>query len=53
MEEHERSHIIEALRKCNGKIFGKNGAAELLGLKVSTLNSRIKKLGIEKSDVQS
>lgn len=53
MEEHERNHIIEALRKCNGKIFGKNGAAELLGLKVSTLNSRIKKLGIEKSDARS
>ncbi|WP_343303631.1 sigma-54 dependent transcriptional regulator [Chitinophaga niabensis] len=51
MEEHERNHIIDALRKCNGKIFGKNGAAELLGLKVSTLNSRIKKLGIEKSHV--
>lgn len=51
MEEHERNHIIEALRKCNGKIFGKNGAAELLGLKVSTLNSRIKKLGIEKGSI--
>ena len=48
MKESERDHIISALKKCNGKIFGKNGAAELLGLKVSTLNSRIKKLGIEK-----
>lgn len=49
MEDNERNHIIAVLKKCNGKIFGKNGAAELLGLKVSTLNSRIKKLGIEKA----
>lgn len=48
IEENERDHISEALRQCNGKIFGKGGAAELLGINVSTLNSRIKKLGIKK-----
>ncbi len=48
-EENEKDHIIEVLKKCNGKIFGKGGAAELLGLNVSTLNSRIKKLGINKT----
>ena len=37
------------LKKCSGKIFGKNGAAELLGINASTLNSRIKKLGINKT----
>ncbi|GGH76920.1 DNA-binding NtrC family response regulator [Filimonas zeae] len=46
--ENERDHIAAALKQCNGKIFGKGGAAELLGINVSTLNSRIKKLGIEK-----
>ncbi|MBV7529160.1 sigma-54 dependent transcriptional regulator [Chitinophaga sp. sic0106] len=49
IEENEREHIISVLIKCNGKIFGKNGAAELLGMNVSTLNSRIKKLGIDKA----
>jgi len=53
MEENEKDHIIEVLKKCNGKIFGKGGAAELLGLNVSTLNSRIKKLGINKSTIIS
>jgi two-component system, NtrC family, response regulator HydG len=49
IEELEREHIIDVLAKCNGKVFGKGGAAELLGLNVSTLNSRMKKLGIDKS----
>lgn len=47
--ENERDHILQVLIQCNGKIFGKGGAAELLGINVSTLNSKIKKLGIEKS----
>lgn len=48
IEENEREHITTVLKLCNGKIFGEGGAAELLGMNVSTLNSRIKKLGIEK-----
>ncbi|WP_295122024.1 sigma-54 dependent transcriptional regulator [uncultured Chitinophaga sp.] len=47
-EENEREHIIAVLRRCNGKIFGPGGAAEVLDMNVSTLNSRIKKLGIDK-----
>jgi two-component system, NtrC family, response regulator HydG len=46
--ENERDHIIAALKKCNWKVYGPGGAAELLEINVSTLNSRIKKLGIEK-----
>ncbi|HEY6902412.1 MAG TPA: sigma-54 dependent transcriptional regulator [Puia sp.] len=46
--ENERDHIIEVLRNCKGKVAGKGGAAELLGINISTLNSRIKKLGIDK-----
>jgi two-component system response regulator HydG len=49
IEENERQHIIAVLDMCKGKIFGKGGAAEMLGMNVSTLNSRIKKLGIDKS----
>ena len=48
MDENERINILAALRQSGGKIFGTGGAAELLGVSVSTLNSRIKKLGIEK-----
>jgi two-component system response regulator HydG len=48
MEEMERLHIIQVLRQCNGKVAGKGGAAEFLNMHASTLNSRIKKLGIRK-----
>jgi two-component system, NtrC family, response regulator HydG len=48
MEEIEKGHIIEVLRQCKGKIAGKGGAAEFLKMHASTLNSRIKKLGIRK-----
>jgi two-component system response regulator HydG len=46
--ENERDHILAALRVCNWKVYGPGGAAELLQIHVSTLNSRIKKLGITK-----
>lgn len=46
MEENERDHIIGVLKQCHGKVFGKGGAAELLEMNASTLNSRIRKLGI-------
>lgn len=49
MEENERDHIIAVLEKCNWKISGKGGAAELLDINANTLFSRIKKLGIEKN----
>jgi DNA-binding NtrC family response regulator len=46
--ENERDHILIALERCNWKIHGRGGAAELLELNGSTLLSRMKKLGIEK-----
>jgi two-component system response regulator HydG len=49
MTENERDHILSALERCSWKIYGQGGAAELLELNPSTLNSRMKKLGIEKS----
>lgn len=48
IEENERDHIIAALQETGGKISGPGGAAELLGINVSTLNSRMRKLGIKK-----
>ncbi len=46
--ENERDHILSVLESCNWKISGKGGAAEILDINVNTLNSRMKKLGIEK-----
>ncbi|MBP1761319.1 MAG: transcriptional regulator, NifA subfamily, Fis Family [Firmicutes bacterium] len=49
LEEMERQFILQALQKTGWKIYGPNGAAEMLGLNHSTLYSRMKKLGIRKS----
>lgn len=46
--ELEREHILTVLKKCNHKISGPGGAAELLNLPPSTLASKMKKLGIVK-----
>jgi DNA-binding NtrC family response regulator len=42
-----KDQIMSALRRCNGKISGKGGAAELLQLPPSTLTSKIKRYGIQ------
>jgi DNA-binding NtrC family response regulator len=47
MEEMEREHILEILKICKGKVFGEGGAAEMLNIPSTTLNSKIKKLGIK------
>lgn len=49
LEEMERKYILQILDLCNGKISGPGGAAELLGIKRTTLTSKMEKLGIEKS----
>lgn len=46
----ERDHILRVLRDAKGMIAGDNGAAARLGLKRTTLNSKMKKLGIVRSD---
>ena len=50
LEATEREHILRVLREANGKIAGPKGAAARLGVKRTTLNSKLKKLGIERSD---
>ncbi len=49
LEEMEREHILQTLRESKWKLSGPGGAAPRLGLKRTTLQSRMKKLGIEKS----
>ncbi|MBM4123439.1 MAG: GAF domain-containing protein [Nitrospira sp.] len=48
MAEAERAHIIETLHHTNWVVAGAKGAAARLGLKRSTLQHRMKKLGIKK-----
>jgi transcriptional regulator with GAF, ATPase, and Fis domain len=51
LADAERDHIIRTLHKCGGKVFGPGGAAGVLGVPASTLNSRIKRLGIKKNSL--
>lgn len=44
----EREHILSVLKRTNGRIRGQHGAAELLNINPTTLESRMKKLGIPK-----
>ncbi|MGH8566051.1 MAG: sigma 54-interacting transcriptional regulator [Gammaproteobacteria bacterium] len=48
LEAAERTHILKALEACGWRVSGTGGAAELLGLRPSTLDFRMKKLGIER-----
>jgi transcriptional regulator with GAF, ATPase, and Fis domain len=47
-EQAERDNILAVLKRANGKIRGKGGAAELLDIKPTTLEYRMDKLGIRK-----
>jgi formate hydrogenlyase transcriptional activator len=46
LEEAERAHVREALRRAGGVIHGPRGAAALLAVKPTTLRSRMERLGI-------
>nr|WP_255678750.1 sigma-54 dependent transcriptional regulator [Mucilaginibacter sp. UR6-1] len=48
IDENERDHIFEVLRICKGKVSGTDGAAKLLGVPATTLNSKMKRLGLSK-----
>ncbi len=46
LQQAERDHILAALRAVGWKVSSRGGAAELLGLRPTTLEARMKKLGI-------
>lgn len=48
LKDMEIEHIIHALELSNFKVSGNDGAAQLLGLKRSTLNSKMRQLGISR-----
>ncbi len=51
--EAERKVILEALKVASGQISGNGGAAERLGLKRTTLQNKMRRLGIGKGDYQT
>ena len=48
LDEVIRAHIERALRAAGGRVYGTDGAAALLGVKPTTLQSRMKKLGVRR-----
>jgi transcriptional regulator with GAF, ATPase, and Fis domain len=48
LKKHERQFIVEALTRTGGKIYGPDGAAALLGLKPTTLSSKVHRMGLKK-----
>ncbi len=53
LEDLEREHILRALRESGGVIAGIRGAAARLGLKRTTLQSKMSKMGISRLDYQN
>ena len=53
LESLERSHIVKVLRETDGVIAGSRGAARRLGLKRTTLQSRMQKLGIQHEEYEN
>jgi DNA-binding NtrC family response regulator len=47
MDEAQRRHILKALEASGGQIRGSGGAAEILGMKATTLRSRMERLGLD------
>jgi transcriptional regulator with GAF, ATPase, and Fis domain len=47
LEDHERRYILKVLEATGGVVSGERGAAKVLGMKPTTLQSRMKKLGIQ------
>jgi transcriptional regulator with GAF, ATPase, and Fis domain len=48
LDEVEKEHIVDVLRSTNWKVSGEKGAAKILGLNATTLEARMKKLGIKR-----
>jgi transcriptional regulator with GAF, ATPase, and Fis domain len=48
-KQRERRNILAALKRADWRIYGPGGAAELLGLKPTTLTSRMKAMKIKRA----
>jgi transcriptional regulator with GAF, ATPase, and Fis domain len=47
MKRRDRENILKALQESKGKIYGPDGAAAILGMKPTTLMSRMKKMNLQ------
>jgi formate hydrogenlyase transcriptional activator len=50
IEDAERNAIVAALRAAKGRISGMGGAADCLGMKRTTLQNRMRRLGVSRKD---
>ena len=48
LEDAERAHIVQTLERAGWRVRGPGGAAEVLGMKPTTLESRMKRLGVQR-----
>jgi transcriptional regulator with GAF, ATPase, and Fis domain len=48
LDEVQRNHILKALEHTGWRVSGSRGAAKLLGVKPTTLEARMKKLGVKR-----
>jgi formate hydrogenlyase transcriptional activator len=53
VRDHERERILRALRECHGRLGGPDGAAARLGLKRTTLQSKLDQLGIKPGEYRA
>jgi formate hydrogenlyase transcriptional activator len=53
LENLEREHILRVLRETGGVLSGARGAAARLGMKRTTLQSRMLKMGIIRADYEN
>jgi DNA-binding NtrC family response regulator len=53
LDQSVQQQIIKALRKCKGKVYGGDGAANLLGLHPSTLQGKMRKFNLKPGDFKS
>ncbi|MFP4282204.1 MAG: sigma-54 interaction domain-containing protein [Opitutales bacterium] len=49
LAEMEKQLVLRTLERCRGKLYGRDGAAAMLGLKPTTLQSRLRKWGVRKT----
>ncbi len=51
MDRRQRENVLAAMEETGWRIYGPHGAAALLGIKPTTLASRIRKMGLKKPDL--
>jgi PAS domain S-box-containing protein len=50
LKESEKELVVAALKQARGKIYGDNGAAAILGIRPTTLSSKLARLGLRRED---